>query len=414
MSEREIHLLPRNISFKTISEFLFPNMKSLPVSLREMFRRQATSSLMLVMFMALALSIIIFIFVLGFYESEFEFSLAKSLIFIFGFFAIVLVVHKISKNNKLDFFLLGATVVFIASWGVAKDIINFGIPHTSFGMLYISILFFGLIFMPFAPKISLFLGLYCAVLYLVMYLLFVEMIFGSTWFEPLKNLFGIEWLSSPSNVSSPTLQDPEFLVSWRILEYLSFGLIAFVFRSANIRSLIKAFKTDERLQDAEIEIKAVQALLARKEDIRLEFKSSARWDYKANRINKEMEQAVVKTIAGFMNSEGGLLLLGVDDDGNPLGLTQDIGSLARKDNDGFEAFLIKLISDHIGAENCANISITFIEIDGKNICAIETKANEKPIFIEKLDGAFFIRTGNNTRQLNPREAMEYIARRWKK
>src|ERR1019366_8408678 len=62
----------------------------------------------------------------------------------------------------------------------------------------------------------------------------------------------------------------------------------------------------------------VAALIAGGESITVEFKSSARWDVKQNTQNKAMEQIIVKTVAAFLNAEGGTLLIGVDDAGQVL------------------------------------------------------------------------------------------------
>ncbi len=64
----------------------------------------------------------------------------------------------------------------------------------------------------------------------------------------------------------------------------------------------------------------------------LEFKSSARWDFKENRINKALEQVILKTCAAFLNTDGGALLIGVDDDGKVVGLERDYKTLGKKRN----------------------------------------------------------------------------------
>ncbi len=81
----------------------------------------------------------------------------------------------------------------------------------------------------------------------------------------------------------------------------------------------------------------------------LEFKSSVRWDYYQERVNKDLEQVIVKTIAAFMNTEGGTLLIGVNDDGEIIGIEKDINTLRKKNNDGFELLLNNLISEYMGA-----------------------------------------------------------------
>ncbi len=56
----------------------------------------------------------------------------------------------------------------------------------------------------------------------------------------------------------------------------------------------------------------------------LEFKSTLQWDVHQKQKNKELHHPVLKTVAAFLNTEGGTLLIGVDDEGNVLGLNDDL------------------------------------------------------------------------------------------
>ena len=56
------------------------------------------------------------------------------------------------------------------------------------------------------------------------------------------------------------------------------------------------------------------------ENHRVEFKSSIRYDYRQKTTNRDLETVIAKTIAGFMNANGGRLLIGVNDQGEVLGL----------------------------------------------------------------------------------------------
>ena len=80
----------------------------------------------------------------------------------------------------------------------------------------------------------------------------------------------------------------------------------------------------------------IEELLAQNEHDRLEFKSSLRFDYKNGQANRDVEKATMKTVAAFLNSKGGHLVLGVNDSRMPLGLENDYQTLQRKDMDGFE------------------------------------------------------------------------------
>ena len=73
-------------------------------------------------------------------------------------------------------------------------------------------------------------------------------------------------------------------------------------------------------------------LLAAGESQTVEFKSTARWNVHAGQADKKMEHVIVKTVCGFLNAEGGTLLIGVDDDGAVVGLDADMQTLGSKGN----------------------------------------------------------------------------------
>ena len=79
-------------------------------------------------------------------------------------------------------------------------------------------------------------------------------------------------------------------------------------RSARIEQLSAALDSD------------LHTLIAQGESADLEFKSSFRWDLRENKVNRALEGVILKTLAGYMNGQGGTLLIGVADDGNVVGL----------------------------------------------------------------------------------------------
>jgi type I restriction enzyme, R subunit len=57
-------------------------------------------------------------------------------------------------------------------------------------------------------------------------------------------------------------------------------------------------------------LRTIPELIDNDEDCAVEFKSTARWDVRENQPSKAMEDAVVKTVAGFLNTDGRTLLRG--------------------------------------------------------------------------------------------------------
>ncbi len=156
---------------------------------------------------------------------------------------------------------------------------------------------------------------------------------------------------------------------------------------------------------------AVKDLIVIGESAELEFKSSLRWDIRQQRTNKDLEGVIVKTVAAFLNMpHGGVLLVGVADDGTILGLEQDYQTLKSKNRDGFERHTYQLLLEAYGSDMAMLVRVGFEGIDGKDICRITAQPSHKPIYVE---GRFYIRTGNATRELSARDSIEYTRTRWK-
>ncbi|MDY0340182.1 MAG: DUF262 domain-containing protein [Coriobacteriia bacterium] len=159
---------------------------------------------------------------------------------------------------------------------------------------------------------------------------------------------------------------------------------------------------------------AVRRRIASGESETLEFKSSMRWDFVTGEVNKKLEQVVVKTIAGFLNSKkGGTLIIGVNDRGEVLGLEHDYGTIKKGDRDGFALHLGNLINDRLGESVNSFLTVTFHELDGKDVCQITIEPCDHPVYVlEGETSIFYLRTGNATRPLPVNEAVKYVQHRW--
>jgi hypothetical protein len=157
----------------------------------------------------------------------------------------------------------------------------------------------------------------------------------------------------------------------------------------------------------------IRALIAGGENAKVEFKSSARWDMRENKKNPAMEQVLLKTMAAFLNSEGGTLLLGVSDDGTIVGLEHDYQTLQKKNADGYELFLRDFLLGHFGKDCSPSLRISIHQLDGSEVCRVVAQPSARPVWLkEGADEPIYIRTGNSTRRLTTREALEYCKRRW--
>jgi hypothetical protein len=155
-----------------------------------------------------------------------------------------------------------------------------------------------------------------------------------------------------------------------------------------------------------------QSLLKEGENHFVEFKSSFRYDHKLKTTNNELELVIAKTIAGFLNAEGGKLIIGANDDGKVLGLKNDFATLRQKNADGFERRFYDLITTNFGSNLCTYCTVRFYEINNKVICIIHVEPAVNPVYLNQQNSTlFYVRAGNSTRNLTVKEAVQYIKER---
>jgi hypothetical protein len=156
------------------------------------------------------------------------------------------------------------------------------------------------------------------------------------------------------------------------------------------------------------------SLIGLGESAEVEFKSSLRWDVERSQVNKALEKVVAKTVAGFLNAEGGMLLIGVADDGLVLGIEDDVATLGRKDLDGFEQRLVVVLNNHLGVEFSQFWHLDLHTDDtGSTVALVEVDPSPQPVFLSDGGGKdFYARVGATTQPFDVESATNYINMHW--
>lgn len=161
----------------------------------------------------------------------------------------------------------------------------------------------------------------------------------------------------------------------------------------------------------------IAALLSTGESERVEFKETARWNVREDKKDPRMEQVIAKTVAAFLNSGGGTLVVGANDAGQALGLDRDFATLREADADRFELWLRDMLSTLLGRNAAALPVVRFPTApNGRTVCVIICPPSPRPVFVTQAkDGSsteLWVRVGNSTRSFAVDEAVEYVARHW--
>jgi predicted HTH transcriptional regulator len=116
-----------------------------------------------------------------------------------------------------------------------------------------------------------------------------------------------------------------------------------------------------------------------------------------------------------MNSQGGSLVIGVDDNGRILGLDRDFQALGKKKSwDEWIMHFFDLFNNYTGKEFNTYVKVNRININEMSIAIVEVKKNDIELVYLEPEGKaeFFIRASTTTQLLNSKEAIAYSKQQW--
>lgn len=167
-----------------------------------------------------------------------------------------------------------------------------------------------------------------------------------------------------------------------------------------------------RAEPAIDEAAELRALIAKGESAELEFKETLEAESKTGNKLPSLIQSVLKTLAAYLNTSGGTLLIGVANNGEIRGLDKDFRLLSRNQNpDGFELTLRDLVRDHFDPVPLGQIDIHFVSTPDGMVCRVQVRPSAEVVH---YDGAIFIRDGNRTLKLEGRRLTEWLMKRARK
>ena len=154
----------------------------------------------------------------------------------------------------------------------------------------------------------------------------------------------------------------------------------------------------------------IQQIVRMGEGPRIEFKSTLRWNLEADREDKKIEHGSLKTMVAFLNSEGGTLLIGVEDNGNILGIVQD----HFENEDKFLLHFGNLMNGKIGRDVASHVKWELKDVAGRRILRVDCLPSPTPVYL-KHEGIeeFFIRNGPASVQLPTSEVVEYTKKHFR-
>ncbi len=159
---------------------------------------------------------------------------------------------------------------------------------------------------------------------------------------------------------------------------------------------------EEELATAEFDLSRV---VMNGESEAVEFKSTLRTNLHTGNKDPRMELSVLRTLAGFLNTNGGMLIIGVSDDGSPVGIQAD--DFANEDK--MSLHLVNIVKTRMGVQAMINLHAHFDDHDDCRVMVVKCLKSPAPIFLKDGNAErFYIRTGPSTTELSASQTQEYI------
>jgi hypothetical protein len=201
---------------------------------------------------------------------------------------------------------------------------------------------------------------------------------------------------------------------WEELDYQSFleerrSLIARVILEG-YRQLIDTREVpvvEDEEEEAEL---SVGEMVSIGESTTIEFKCAVRTNLHTGRDDEHIKWSWLRTVAGFLNLDGGTLVIGVADDGEPVGLSADQFST----DDELYSYVTDLLNSWLGEQHLKSIHPRFEEFEGVRVLVIECWPSNDPVFLTH-EGVkqFFVRTGATTQELRLDQIPVFIEQRFR-
>ena len=161
----------------------------------------------------------------------------------------------------------------------------------------------------------------------------------------------------------------------------------------------------------------LERIIEKGETRTLEFKSTLRYCIKNKKPLDYIEHSILKTIAAFANCDGGTLLVGVDDDGEVLGLENDFGVYKDNPRDKFLKHFANMIGSGFTEPIDALLKYQYEQSGDKMIFLIVVQKSNKPRFLKakgnkEAEKEFYIRRSATSQRLDIEDAVKYSIDKW--
>ena len=165
-------------------------------------------------------------------------------------------------------------------------------------------------------------------------------------------------------------------------------------------------------------VRAASLLPVPPEGAEVEYKSTFEWNSRKGARDSSLRLATLKTVAAFLNSEGGKLYLGISDEGEPIGLVGDFSLFSNGGSrDRFEGKLREALKNHMEPLPLGNVRIEWQLFGDVDVCIVCVSQSLTVTYVRSKDDhgqqveSIYVRDGNRTLDLKGKRRDQFVISR---
>jgi len=152
----------------------------------------------------------------------------------------------------------------------------------------------------------------------------------------------------------------------------------------------------------------ISGLIREAEGHQLEFKETLEYDLNSRKKSPKALRSCLKTIAGFLNSDGGVLIIGISDEKKVTGIENEIHNLNISNDDKYELIIRNCLNNRFEPSPTGKVMINFNKHNNRKVCRLCVEPMTEVVYFDK---EVFVRDGNKTQKLEGRSLTDWIRQR---
>ena len=142
---------------------------------------------------------------------------------------------------------------------------------------------------------------------------------------------------------------------------------------------------------------------------KVEFKETFKLNVYSQQADPRLEDSALKTIVAFLNTEGGELLIGIDDSGQIKGVDSEIEKFFKNNTDKYLLYFADKLKARIGQGHSSLVEFDLVKVEKVQVLHVQVQRSEISCFLDNKD--YYVRQGPRSDKLEGPDLEKHLRNR---